>query len=354
MRSDEGFRNPRKDVLYHLPHNPILISQRDRLAPNDTPCDDFRGLIMRLVSIFVISVALLLSACQPSGAQESESEGSAPSGDVSAERIVENIKLEVQQLRQAQSLEMSALSSSDVPGFKKATLTINGRQQAPVLVREDGQQVLLLAIEPVDVSRTLDEVQAARDAESSERREALASAIEGMPARGPADAPVTVVEFSDFQCPYCAQATSLIDEVLAQYPETVKVVFMHYPLPMHDWARPAAVAAQCAAQQSDDAFWTLHDKYFENQQSLSMNNVMERSETYLADTSIDVEAWRTCATDDASDAHKQAASAVEAAMQTGQKVGVSGTPAFYVNGEPMQGPRSIDAFAQRIEAATSE
>lgn len=307
---------------------------------------------MRFLTFLILSAGLLFSACQPSGAQESASSGSAD-GDLTPERIVENIKLEVPQLRQARSLELDSLSSSTVEGFQRGTLTINGRQQAPILVRDDGRQVLLLAVDPVDTGRTMEEIQAARDEESTARREALAEATEGMPARGPADAPVTVVEFSDFQCPYCAQATSLLDAVMERH-DDVRFVFLHYPLPMHEWARPAAIAAQCAAQQSDDAFWTLHDAYFNNQQSLSLDNVVERSETYLADADIDLDTWRTCATDDASDAHQQAAAAVQASMEAGQAVGVSGTPAFYVNGDAMDGPRSVDAFSQKIEAATAK
>ena len=266
------------------------------------------------------------------------------------ERIIQNLKMEIPQLRQTGQISMSSFSDSDVSGFQQATLTVNGRQ-IPLLVTEDGEQALLLAGPPLDVSRSVEEVEKTLANAASERSETLKQATSGMPVRGPADAPVTLVEFSDFQCPYCARASSLVDQLMERFPETLNVIYVHYPLPMHEWARPAAIASQCAAQQDDEAFWTLHDAYFDNQGLLTADNVMEQSETYLADASIDITAWKTCATDESSDAHKEAAQTVSANMQAGESVNVTGTPSFFINGEQVQGARSVDAFARRIEQA---
>jgi protein-disulfide isomerase len=90
--------------------------------------------------------------------------------------------------------------------------------------------------------------------------------VSDSPSLGPADAWVTVVEFSDFECPYCAQATNTLDQVKLAYPGSVRIVFKHFPLSFHPQARPAAIAAECAHAQGK--FWEMHDLIFRNQASL--------------------------------------------------------------------------------------
>lgn len=302
---------------------------------------------MRNVCTLFLAVVLLTGtglACAQSSGEP----------DVDRERIIENLKLEIPQLRQAQDITIGPVQSSDVEGFQQTTVTINNQNQLMALVRDDGQQVLLLAGPPIDVSRTVAEVQAEMNAEAESRQTTLAEAAAEMPVRGDADAPVTMVAFSDFQCPYCRQSTTLIDDVLDAYPEQVKFVFLHYPLPNHDWAEPASIAAQCAAQQSDAAFWTLHDAYFEHQNQITEDNVIAQTEEFLTGTNLDMDAWRTCATDTNSDAYQSAQQVVEQSLRTGEQMGVRGTPTFFIDGEQMQGPRSVDAFGARIEAAASE
>jgi len=300
-------------------------------------------------ALLILGMAVLVG-CQPSESQP------APGTDLdlSPERIVQNLKLQIPQLRQAQNVELGALSSSPVPGFQRSTLTVNGSNRVPVLVREDGEQLLVLAGEPVDISKSADAAEAAMAEEGAARQEALGDVVSRLPARGPDDAKVTLTVFSDFQCPYCAKSLPLIESVREQYPETVRYVFAHFPLPMHKWARPASIAAQCAARQDEDAFWTLHDAFFDNQAGLTPDNVIDRAASYLDGSSIDREQWHTCATDEGSDAHQSAASLVDTAMQTGEQVQVRGTPTFFVNGEMYRGARNPAALASRIEAALEE
>ena len=300
-----------------------------------------------LASVLVLIVGLL-AGCQPSESQSLEG------GPLSTERILENLKLEIPQLRQAQDLTLSSPRSSSVEGFQRATLTVNGANQLPVLINNNGTRLLVLSAEPVDVSRSLDEVTAARSEEQQANAERFARMTERLPKRGSADAPVTVTVFSDFQCPYCARALPLIDQIESRYPDRVRLVFAHFPLPMHGWARPASIAAQCAARQSDNAFWALHDAYFEQQGSVTEANVMDTAEAVLADASapsLNLDRWRTCATDAQSAAHQEASATVDQTMQAGQQMQVRGTPTFFINGELMRGPRTIEAFSQRIDAA---
>src|SRR5690606_14570992 len=91
------------------------------------------------------------------------------------------------------------------------------------------------------------------------------------PSRGPADAPVTIVEFSDFECPFCGRANPTIEQVEKAYPDQVRVVFRDFPLPMHPHARKAAEAGHCANEQGK--FWELHDKMFANQRALGVDDL---------------------------------------------------------------------------------
>ena len=310
--------------------------------------------MMRNSFAYAVLLLMLVGMGNLACAQSSGDETAPSSSELDRERIIENLKLEIPQLRQAQQITIGPMRSSAVEGFQQTTITINGRNQVAALVRDDGQQVLLLAGPPVDASRTVAEVQSALDAESEERQATLTEAAAEMPVRGDADAPVTMVAFSDFQCPYCARSIPLIERVLDEYPERVKFVFLHYPLPNHGWAKPAAIAAQCAARQSDDAFWTLHDAYFDNQGQITEENVIEQTTDFLQGTGIDMNTWRTCATDKTSDAHQSAKTIVEEALQTGQQLGVRGTPTFFIDGQQMQGPRSLQSFGERIEEAAAK
>jgi len=290
----------------------------------------------------VLTAFVLLSGCGDT----------ATAPDVDEEKILANLRLEIPQVRDADSLRIDSLRKSSLDGFYRAQLVVNNQNRVLVMIREDESEVLLLAGPPLDVGRSAEQMQASQQQESEARADVLQRASDGMPALGPADAPVTLVEFSDFQCPYCARATTLVDQLRERYPDRLRVVFMHFPLSSHEWARPAAMAAQCAARQDEDAFWRLHDFYFSNQDALTPGNVMAKSEPILAETAVNVDDWKTCATDRTSDVHRSVARQVNASLEAGKEAGVTGTPSFFVNGEKVQGARTVEAFARKIEAAT--
>ncbi|PEN14225.1 hypothetical protein CRI94_04075 [Longibacter salinarum] len=294
-----------------------------------------------VVAFCVVFASSLLMGC---GASDS-------SPEVNEQKILANLRLEIPQVRDADSLRIDSLKESQVDGFYQGELVVNNRNRVYVMIRKDESEALLLAGPPLDIGRTAEEMQASKEDQQRERADLLKNASQGMPALGPDEAPVTMLEFSDFQCPYCARATSMVEELHNRYPDQLRIVFMHFPLSSHEWARPAAVAAQCAARQSEDAFWTLHDFYFANQDVFTPKNVVPQSEEQLADATIDLQQWRACATDRQSDVHRSVVKQVNASLEAGKQAGVTGTPSFFVNGEKVQGARSVDALAQKIEAA---
>ena len=162
-------------------------------------------------------------------------------------------------------------------------------------------------------------------------------AAEG-PSKGPADARITIVEFSDFQCPYCQRAAGTVDEVLAKYPGEVRFVYRHLPLDrIHPNARGAAEAAACADEQGQ--FWAYHDKLFENNRALAKEDLLR----YASDAGLDAGRFQACFDE------RRFKDKVEADLQAARAVGISGTPAFVVNGILLSGAQPAEAFFKVID-----
>ena len=273
-------------------------------------------------------------------------------------RILANLKLQFPQL-ESTGVVMGVIGPSSIAGLDEGSFVVGGRQTQNFLVTTDDTKLYLVAGEPIDVSRGEEEIQAELSkrkeeeaAQAKERSAELVASIEGRPFRGNPDAPVTIIEFSDFQCPYCSRGANTMEEVLEKYPNEVKFVFKHFPLDFHPWAKPASVASHCAGLQNGDAFWTLHDSYFAKQREITPENVLAKSKEFLAGSGIDMDQWSECAEKTDSEAHKAAAAAVDADMAFGQKMGVSGTPGFFVNGTFLSGAQPLAKFEPLIKEAT--
>jgi protein-disulfide isomerase len=159
-----------------------------------------------------------------------------------------------------------------------------------------------------------------------------------MPARGPNNAPITIVEFSDYQCPYCKRAEESVKEVLKKYKKEVKLVFRHYPLPFHNEAKPAAIAATCANDQNK--FWQFHDMLFENQNALKESDLSG----YAKKLGLNEKKFSECVS------AKKFQSVIDRDLEDGKKYGVSGTPAFFINGRMLSGARPFEDFEELIRA----
>jgi protein-disulfide isomerase len=158
------------------------------------------------------------------------------------------------------------------------------------------------------------------------------------PSRGPSEATVTIVEFSDFQCPYCRRAGAILDELLERYPDDVRVVYRHMPLEsIHPRARPAAVASLCAEQQG--LFWEFHDAVFAGPNPLEDADLLQLATGIGAD----LEAFDACR---ASGSHE---ARVDADVAAARELGITGTPAFLVNGVMLRGAQPVAAFERIIE-----
>jgi protein-disulfide isomerase len=273
------------------------------------------------------------------------------------EQILANLKLQFPQLEKAQ-LTMGEITTSEFAGLDRGSFTIVGRGDQHFFVTNDNTKLWMIGAQPIDVSKSTEELaaeiakrEAAKAAEAAERVQKLNDAIAGEPVRGNPDGTITIVEFSDFQCPYCTRGAATVEQLLEKYPNDVKFVFKHFPLGFHNWAKPAAIAANCAGDQKADAFWALHDKYFEEQGQINKDNVLAKSKEYLAGAGLDMAKWSTCATDTESAEYKAVAAEVDADMELGKSLGVSGTPGFFVNGTFLNGAQPPAAFEPLIQSA---
>ena len=171
--------------------------------------------------------------------------------------------------------------------------------------------------------------------------------IEGSPALGPADAPVTVVEFSDFECPYCQVFAQTMQQVKDEYGNRVRIVFRQFPLNIHPNAPKAAEASLCAHEQ--DKFWQMHDLMFEEQRQLDIASLMDKAERI----DLDVPEFEACL-----DSGKYAEQ-IEEDMQAATRMGVQGTPAVFINGMPVVGgavsyETLVEIIEEEIERARSQ
>ena len=156
------------------------------------------------------------------------------------------------------------------------------------------------------------------------------------PSQGPTDAPVVVVEFSDFQCPFCQRTTGALDELVARYDGQIRFVYKDYPLPSHPEAFKAAEAGNCAHEQGK--FWELHDKMFASQDALDVPSLNR----YAVELGLDGPAFASCLDED------RHAERVRRDVQIGQQYGVSSTPTVFINGRPVLGAVPLEAFDEIV------
>lgn len=189
------------------------------------------------------------------------------------------------------------------------------------------------------------------EAERKEHHELTAALTRGkFPELGSADAPVTIVEFADFQCPFCQHAAAILKQ-LQSTPDgrKVRVVFRHFPLGFHPWAQIAAEAAACVNLQSSEHFWELHDWIFENQKSLTAANARTRLlEVAGKMQGMDMKAYQTCVET------SQTSEAIRQDVAVGAAHEVRGTPTFFINGRRIAGMRSLEDLRALIADAEKE
>jgi protein-disulfide isomerase len=162
------------------------------------------------------------------------------------------------------------------------------------------------------------------------------------PAKGPKNAPITVVVFSDFQCPFCSRVEPTLTKLDSDYPGKIRFVWKNFPLSFHQNAKPAAMAALAAGEQGK--FWEMHDKLFANQTALDRASL----EKYAGELHLDLGKFKA-----ALDSNKYEAQ-IAADMKEGSAADVSGTPASFINGRKIGGAYPYDTFKKIVDQELSK
>jgi protein-disulfide isomerase len=167
------------------------------------------------------------------------------------------------------------------------------------------------------------------------------------PAKGPAKAAVTIVEFSDMQCPHCKEAAPKIEQFLAQVPDA-HFVFQNFPLPGHNWAEKAAGYVDCVGRASNDAVWKFIQKTFEQQEGITEANADEKLKAIATESGAQADSVAACA------AKPDTKARIEASLALGKSVGVTGTPAILINGRMISGGAPPEVLKQIVDFQAAE
>jgi protein-disulfide isomerase len=157
------------------------------------------------------------------------------------------------------------------------------------------------------------------------------------PVRGAKNAAVTIIAYSDFECPFCSRVVPTLKQLEEEYKGKIRVAFKHQPLNFHANAKPAAMASMAAHEQGK--FWEYHDKLFQNQRALDRASL----EKYAQELGLDMGKFKAALDSNKFDAH------VTADMTEATRVGVNGTPSFFINGRSVVGAQPVDAFKRIID-----
>lgn len=226
---------------------------------------------------------------------------------------------------------------SEVAGLAEVTIVITnaqGSNQNKLLVSSDGKHAISGDLLPFGAKPFED------------ARVKLEKGVNG-PAKGPAKAPVTIVEFTDMQCPHCQKAAPVIEQLLAQEPDA-HFVFQNFPLPAHNWAEKAAGYVDCVGRASNDAVWKFIQKTFDDQTNITESNVDEKLKAMATAAGVNGDEMAVCAAKSATKAR------VEASVQLGKSVGVAGTPTLFINGRSVAGGAPEDLIKKIVDFEASQ
>ena len=208
-------------------------------------------------------------------------------------------------------------------------------QSASVLPVDSSER---LAQQVERLADLLEEQRGATPSPPSVREKVYDISLGEAPSRGPADAPITIIQFGDFECGYCQSAVATIDRIRKAYSSEIRWGFKHHPMPFHRRALPAHKAAMAAHRQGK--FWEMHDRLFASQDDFSQTRLLEHAEAL----GLDREQFQRAM------ASPQTATQLQQDREEASRLGVRGVPAFFVNGRFVAGAQPFETFERIIEA----
>ena len=297
-----------------------------------------------LKSIFILLLAGGLAAAQTTPAEQAPAKPAAKLGthataDLPSEATVDSFLHQQFGYQADLTWKISGIRPSPVEGLAEVTVVLaspQGQQLTKFYVAPDGKHALVGEIipfgaKPFDPAKNL-----------------LEKGITG-PERGPKNAPVTIVEFGDLQCPACKAAQPTIEALVAAEPNA-RFVFQNFPLEMHNWAAKGAAYADCVGRASNDAFWKFVSKTYETQSDITAETADEKLTAIAEGAGVKGAEIAACALEPETKAH------VDASIALGKSVDVTGTPTLYINGRKVGSfdPRMTDVYKGLVEFAAKQ
>ncbi len=299
-----------------------------------------------LAALFLSGIAIAQTQSAPPAKAAAKPAATSPAGGSSTvlptEDTVDSFLFQMFGYDPTVTWKVTDIRPSEVPGLAEVSLVITnpqGSNQNRLLVSGDGKHAISGDILPFG-AKPFDDA-----------RSKLEKGVSG-PAKGPAKAAVTIVEFSDMQCPHCAKAAPAIDQLLAQEPEA-HFVFQNFPLPAHDWAEKAAGYIDCLGratpgQPSNDAVWKFIQKTFDEQPNITQADADEKLKAIATASGANADEIAACA------AKPDTKARIEASVALGKSVGVSATPTLFINGRNVPGGVPVDLLKKIADFQASQ
>ncbi len=225
-------------------------------------------------------------------------------------------------------VKVNEMEETGVPGVRQGFLVSEGGQ-VPILVSGDRKTITVGRLE------NLDEDPAAETARKI--------SLENVPSKGDPNAQITLVEYSDFQCGYCARAANDVADLLKDYQGKVKLFYKQFPLSFHKWAEEASIASLCVYDQANEKFWELHDTIFEKQAEIKVADAKETFAEMARKLGVDMKKYDQCVNSE------ETKRRVTSDMNEGRSIGISGTPTFVVDGFVISGGANIKAIRNALD-----
>lgn len=226
------------------------------------------------------------------------------------------------------TVNVNEMKETGVPGVRQGFLASEGGQ-VPILVSGDRKTIMVGRLE------NLDEDPAAETARKI--------SLENVPSKGNPDAQITVVEYSDFQCGYCARAANEVADFLKDYQGKVRLFYKQFPLSFHKWAEEASIASLCVYDQANEKFWEIHDEIFEKQAEIKVAGARETFAGMARKLGVDMKKYDQCVKSE------ETKRRVASDMDEGRSIGVSGTPTFVVDGFVISGGANMKAIRNAVD-----
>lgn len=257
------------------------------------------------------------------------------SAGCSAQNVSPELKIKIQRQVQAQydlppdvKVDVGPRRPSDFPNYDAVTITLSSKgheQKLDFLLSQDGK--MLAKVTKIDLTKDI----------YTERMSKID--VSGRPVRGNPNAKVTIVNYDDLQCPFCSRMhATLMQEILPEYGDRIKIVYKDFPLPMHPWAEHSANNANCLAAENSTAFWEYADLVHANQKAISAGQDLQKSTAELDRIALDLGKKHGADMNRLQACVKaQSDKQLKASMAEGESLGLNATPTMFINGQKLEG-----------------